>query len=91
MDAQTRLADLAISDTGFVFDPYTGASFSVNEAGLALLRALKEAPGGRRALVGLLEERFDVRGQDLERDIDEFVGSLRRFGLVPRDYQLETP
>ena len=50
MDALTRLSDLAISDSGFVFDPYTGASFSVNLTGLTLLRALKDGDTDRAQL-----------------------------------------
>lgn len=91
MDLPTRLADLAISDSGFVFDPYTGASFSVNATGLALLRALKDGTTDRDELVTTLEQGFDVRGEDLGRDVDEFVGLMRRYGLLPRDWQPEAP
>ena len=42
MDAPQHLRDLAVSDTGFVFDPYSGATFSVNPTGLVILRALQQ-------------------------------------------------
>lgn len=88
MDLRDRLADLAISDSGFVFDPYTGASFTVNATGLAVLRTLKEGRTTRADLVDALRSGFEVRGEDVERDVDEFVGLLHRFELVPRDFQL---
>lgn len=90
MDVRQRLADLAISDSGFVFDPYTGASFTVNATGLKVLEALKQGTTAREPLLELLRDGFDVRGEDVQRDVDEFVALLRRFGLVPRDFELES-
>jgi PqqD family protein of HPr-rel-A system len=78
----SRLRDLAISDTGFVFDPVTGYTFTVNETALAVLRALK---GGQPpdAIATGLEASFEVEpGEDLARDVDEFVARLREQGLV---------
>ncbi len=34
--------NLALSDSGFVFDPSTGDSFSTNPIGLEIIRMLKE-------------------------------------------------
>ena len=64
MSSATHLKDLALSDTGFVFDPYTGATFTTNATGLAILQALREGLG-RSAIIERLRERFDVHG-DLE-------------------------
>lgn len=80
-----KLKDLAVSDTGFVFDPYTGSTFSANATGMAILEGLK-ADLGRDAIVTNLGETFDVRGDDLERDLDEFLHLLRNNELIPRDF-----
>ena len=37
--------DHDVSETGFVFDPYSGATFSLNASALCLLRGLKEGLG----------------------------------------------
>lgn len=80
-----HLRDLAVSDSGFVFDPRTGATFSVNPTGLALLRGLMQ--GLERArLVGALDEGFEVDGADLDRDVDEFVEQLRAVGIVGPEF-----
>ena len=77
----TKLRELAFSETGFVFDPYTGATFTVNPTGKAILEALRR--GDRReAIVDHLRGHFDVNGEDLARDLDEFVHLLRQHGLV---------
>jgi hypothetical protein len=84
-----KLADLAISDSGFVFDPYTGSTFSTNATGRAIFESLRGG-ASRSAIVEMLEDRFDQRAAaDLHRDIDEFVALMRRFELLPNDFQLE--
>ena len=79
-----RLKDLAVSETGFVFDPYSGATFSLNASALCLLRGLKEGLD-REELVDRLEELFDVTDADLSRDIDEFLELLRYNGVLPHE------
>ena len=67
---------LALSDSGFVFDPVTGNSFSVNGAGLAILRRLQQGtdlPG----IVASLSEEFEVDILAAERDVIEFANLLR--------------
>jgi PqqD family protein of HPr-rel-A system len=88
-----RMKDLAVSDNGFVFDPWTGSSFSLNESGLCLLRGLQEGLG-RAALAARLRERFELRdgagapAADLERDVDEFLNQLRRNELLGQDEEV---
>jgi hypothetical protein len=85
-DAGQRLKELAVSDSGFVFDPCSGGTFSVNATGLAILGALKEERGPAE-IIAVLEQSFEVVGQrDLRRDLDEFVHLLRQNGLVPHDF-----
>ena len=77
-----RLRDLAISDTGFVFDPVTGRTFTVNETGLLVLQTLKAGEGllvAARALV----DAFDVQeSEDLAADVEDFVARLREQGFI---------
>lgn len=86
-DTRNKLRDLAVSDTGFVFDPYSGSTFSVNKSGLTILDGLK-AGKDRAEIIAALSEAFEVRGDDLERDLDEFCHLLRQSGLVPRDFEV---
>jgi len=79
-----RLKDLAVSETGFVFDPYSGATFSLNASALCLLRGLKEGLD-REELLARLEELFDVTDADLSRDIEEFLELLRYNGVLPQE------
>jgi PqqD family protein of HPr-rel-A system len=78
----TRLRDLAVSESGFVFDPLTGRTFTVNGTGLAILSALKD---GRplESLAQILADDFDVQdGEDVGADVEEFIAQLRQEGVV---------
>ena len=78
----SRLRDLAVSDSGFVFDPTTGRIYTVNAVGLAVLNALK-AGQPADALAPAVAEAFDVQeGEDVAADVEEFLGHLRQEGLV---------
>ena len=87
MSNKNLLADLAVSDTGIVFDPFTGTTFTVNPTGLCLLHAFKEGMG-RKEAVSRIEEKFDTKGANVPRELDEFVQLLRQNGVVPSDFSV---
>lgn len=71
------LMRLALSDSGFVFDPVTGNSFTVNGSGLAILRRLQQQGTDLAGTVASLCEEFDVEARAAERDVIEFANLLR--------------
>lgn len=88
MTTMARLNDLALSESGFVFDPYSGGTFTVNRAGLVLLRALRDGLG-RAAVIDRLRAEFRVEQADLESDVGEFTRLLIQQGLVPPDFSID--
>ncbi len=87
MSATKRLQDLALSESGFVFDPYSGSTFTANRTGLFILNALREGTS-RAALVERLRRSFAVADADLESDVGEFGRLLVQHGLLPPDFSL---
>ena len=74
----TSLQRLAISASGFVFDPVSGHNFTVNETGLTILRLLQK----NNELNPLLEKlgtEYEATPRVLERDVLEFAGLLRDY------------
>lgn len=67
---------LAVSESGFVFDPASGHHFTVNETGLVLLRLLLKSPRLDQVLETLGNE-YDADPREMERDVIEFVSALR--------------
>ena len=77
-----RLRELALSDSGFVFDPMTGHTFTVNPSGLLILRWLKDEVA-LEEIARRLASEFEVEpGEDPSRDVQDFLSQLRECGLM---------
>ena len=87
MNISERLRDVAISDSGILFDPYTGLTFTVNATGRAVLQRMREGMGADE-IVATLGTDFDATDQDdVQRDVREFLLVLKESGLLPRDLE----
>jgi len=73
-----NLQRLAISESGFVFDPVSGHNFTVNETGLVILRLLQK-DNQLTPLLDHLANEYDAPRRELERDVLEFAGLLRDY------------
>lgn len=71
---------LAISDTGFVFDPQTGYSYLVNQMGVEILNCLKKEMG-HKEISEYITKNYDVEEDQIERDYEAFVLRLKEYGL----------
>lgn len=76
-----NLKNLAISDTGFIFDPFSGKTFTINEVGMVILHSLKNGEGMSSIQSKILDE-FDISNDQLERDISDFLIQLKEQGLI---------
>jgi len=76
-----RLRNLAISDTGFVFDPSTGNTFLLNETGIFILRKLVQGCE-RDAVVEALVEEYDVDAEQAGRDLADILIQMQEFGMA---------
>jgi hypothetical protein len=84
----SRLKDLAISESGFVFDPMSGATFMANSTGVCIILALRQ--GCRHSeIIARLREEFSVEEGDLESDLGDFVRLLVQQGILPAEFTLE--
>lgn len=73
-----RLRQLAVSDTGFVFDPQTGQSFTVNATGRLVLDCLKRSDGLEDAAQCLAED-CDVPLELALSSVEAFLMQLGRY------------
>jgi PqqD family protein of HPr-rel-A system len=76
-----RLGRLAINDDGFLFDPMTGESFTVNGAGALIIKSLKEGKSAPQTAEALMAS-FEASHQEAERDVNDFLGHLRALKLI---------
>lgn len=77
----SRLQHLAINKDGFVFDPTSGESFTVNETGLAILGAMV-AGTATEDIADILLDAFDVTPAEAQRDLMDFVDQLNTHRLI---------
>jgi hypothetical protein len=73
--------NIVITETGFVFDPDTGESFSVNPIGRELLEKLRQELSSD-VITEQITERYDVDAVRFQRYFDDFLIMLRHFNLV---------
>ncbi|MDQ7017354.1 MAG: PqqD family protein [Gammaproteobacteria bacterium] len=67
---------LALNDNGFVFDPVSGHSFSVNDSGLILLKLLQEGLNAK-TLVQRVVDEYEADAHEVERDLMDFSRLLK--------------
>ena len=77
-------SNLAVSDSGFIFNPSNGDSFSTNLVGAELIRLLKEG----KSLTEIKKEitsKYEVEPTVLEKDYEDFISQLQDHFLVSND------
>lgn len=74
------LKNLALSDTGFVFDPTTGNTYTLNETALAIVRHLKSDKTKEEIIQSILSE-YEVDTEEIERDLSDLLIQLKELGF----------
>ena len=77
-------SDIAISESGFVFNPATGESFTVNPIGAEVIQLLKENKSIKEATTFILE-RYNVDETSVEKDLNDFVAMLKHNSIMMND------
>jgi hypothetical protein len=72
--------NIAISDTGFVFNPNNGDSFTLNPIGLEIVRLVQEGKGDQE-IVDHITENYSIDSATVEKDVYDFKKSLIRYKL----------
>ena len=78
-----KLSALALSDTGFIFDPVIGETYTTNEVGLKIISLIKNNYDENEIVAELLNE-FDADVNELQNDVEDFVRQLESFHLVSK-------
>jgi len=76
--------DIAVSETGFLFDPNTGESFNLNKTGQFIFKQLSENKS-QDEILKIITDKYDVEIQILNRYLDEFLLMLRQFNLIEKE------
>ncbi|NLN62253.1 MAG: PqqD family protein [Myxococcales bacterium] len=77
------LANLALSENGFLFDTQTGFTYTLNLTGAFLLRALIDGTPPSQ-LVQRLTDAFDVSEALAQNDVTLFTQRLEALGILEK-------
>ncbi|MES2132290.1 MAG: PqqD family protein [Bacteroidota bacterium] len=73
--------NIALSDTGFVFDPSTGNSFTTNPIGMDIIKLLKEEKNGSEIKEAILHI-YETDDVTFEKDYYDFVNMLHKLKIT---------
>ncbi len=73
--------NIAVSETGFLFDSNTGESFSLNETGRKILQFLKEDKS-EDEISEWFAENYEVDQATFENNLYDFFTVLQNFKII---------
>lgn len=72
---------IAISETGFIFNPTSGDSYSMNPIATEILDMLKKEMS-EEEIKDTLFEKYDVSKSILNKSYDEFIETLKKLNIA---------
>ncbi len=76
-----KIKNLALSETGFLFDPATGNTYTLNESAVFMLKALKDGKSPA-AIAGDLTAEFEVSEAQAGEDVSDAILQLKEAGFI---------
>lgn len=76
--------NIAISDSGFIFNPNTGESFSMNPIGVEIMNLLKEEKS-KEEIEKIILGKYQTDEASFEKDFYDFVNILNHYHLGEQD------
>jgi len=73
--------NVAVSDSGFVFNPTTGESFSANPIGTEIIEMLKQGKTQDEIKENILEN-YNTEQDIVDKDVFEFYELLKQYSLL---------
>ena len=73
--------NIAISESGFIFDPSSGESFNMNPIGREILKMLQEGKSTTHVTTEILE-KYDTDEATFERYYFDFIDMLKQYNLL---------
>ncbi|MDY0103328.1 MAG: PqqD family protein [Lentimicrobium sp.] len=76
--------NLAVSETGFLFNPGTGESFTVNPIGAEIIEMLRKGMTHEQ-IFEAITKLYHVERNVFEKDLHDFMGMLKTYALLERE------
>ncbi len=73
--------NIAVSESGFVFNPAVGDSFTTNPIGAHILQLLKEGKTPEQVVLQITS-LYEVDNHTCEKDVYDYLNMLKQYGLI---------
>jgi len=73
--------NIAISESGFIFNPEIGTSFTTNSLGVAILKQLKTKTSTEE-IINSVVKNYEIDAVTCEKDLGDFLRILNQFNLL---------
>jgi len=73
--------NIAISESGLIFNPEIGTSFTTNSLGVAILKQLKTKTSTEE-IIDSIVKNYEIDATTCEKDLDDFLRILSQFNLI---------
>jgi hypothetical protein len=78
--------NIAVSETGFIFNPSTGDSFSTNPIGQDIIRLLKDNKTPKQ-IAKSITDKYSIDESTVEKDLNDFFQMMQSYQLLNEDEQ----
>jgi len=75
--------NIAISESGFIFNPEIGTSFTTNSLGVAILKQLKEQTSLKKIKESIVTN-YEIDPITCEKDLDDFLRIVDQYNLLEK-------
>jgi hypothetical protein len=73
--------NIALSDSGFIFNPSSGDSYSINPIGNKILQFMKDDKT-EEEIIQLITEEYMIDKDTVEKDLYDFKNMLKSYKLM---------
>jgi hypothetical protein len=73
--------NIAVSESGLLFNHVTGESFTINPIGIEILKLIREEKSMEDILKAIME-RYSIDRATVEKDYHDFIGILYNHNLI---------
>jgi hypothetical protein len=74
-------SNVAVSESGYVFNPSTGESYSINPIGIEIFNMIKEQKPFEE-ISGEILNRYNTEVDTFEKDYQDFITFLKQYQLI---------
>lgn len=75
---------MAVSESGLVFNPLSGESFTVNPIGIEILDLLRQEKSGKE-IIDQITAKYAADPSTFDKDYTDFVGLLSSYNLLENE------